>query len=495
VEARLLPRRLVGFRRWIQWKPQTASEMRRTEMNDRSERPGGWGFDDPSCIRCGECFHRCPELHLPIDVAKAEIEALRNGQDGGFVLQHCTTCFSCNLYCRNDGKPYQLILENWNRLYRERGAPPMYRFMCPTLEGSIFQMLEALMSEQERQVVEAWMNQEPKQTILLIGNYTHLYPFILGNSRLLDFFTPVDLLDHWEVGATLYQGGYLDVVRRIGEKCRQEFDSWNVKTVVPFLDAVHHMLCVVQPQEMGVAFDQEILNFNDWLLKTIDRGEIELRRGLDIKVTLHDNCFSKAGGDAYFDRARELIERTGCEIVEMEHVRCDSRCCGFGAGASWERNMNIPFDIFATSRAKFDEAEATGAEALVTYCTGCLYLLCAAKELFRSDLKVYHHVELVRMAMGEDLGVTQEMRARRAWDVIAIISYHMLLGLFRGSFEIRDLSFGEERWRDRRFWLFRLMRKLLATRAGRAAYRRIASFLMPRLRRKRPEFELRGAEM
>ena len=355
-------------------------------------------------------------------------------------------------------------------------------------------MLEKLMPEEERRLVEGWMNQEPRDTVLLVGNFTHLYPFVLGKSRLLSHFTPVVLLDHWEVGATLYQGGYLDVVKRIGEKCSADFNAWKVETVVPLLDAVHHMLSTVQPAQMGVQFDQKILNFNEWLLGTIDAGEIELTEKLGLKVTLHDNCFSKAGGEPYWSRAREVIERTGCEIVEMEHIGRDSRCCGFGAGASWERNISIPFDIFSTSRVKFDEAEATGAEALVTYCTGCLYLLCAAQELFQSDLKVYHHVELVRMAMGEDLGVTQQMRSRRAWDVIAIISYHMLLGLFRGPFEITNLSFGEKRWSDRRFLLLRLLRRILATRVGRAAYRKLALFLMPRLGRSRPEVVPGGAE-
>ena len=42
--------------------------------------------------------------------------------------------------------------------------------------------------------------------------------------------------------------------------------------------------------------------------------------------------------------------------------------------------------------------------------------------------------------------------------------------------------------------LLRVIRKVLATRAGRAAYRRIALFLMPRLSRSGPEVELRGAE-
>ena len=96
--------------------------------------------------------------------------------------------------------------------------------------------------------------------------------------------------------------------------------------------------------------------------------------------------------------------------------------------------------------------------------------------------------------MGEDLGVTQQMRTQRAWDVIAIITYHMVLALFRGPFEITNLSFGEKRWSDRRFLLLRLLRKILATRGGRAAYRKIALFLMPRLGRSRPEFDPSGVE-
>jgi Fe-S oxidoreductase len=463
-------------------------------MSDNTGRPRDQAFDNPACLRCGECFNLCPELHLPKDVAKREIEALRNGRNGEWVLQHCTTCFSCNLYCQNGCEPYQLILENWNRIYEQRGAPPIYRFLCPTLEGNIFQMLERLMPEEEASLVDGWVSREPSETILLVGNFTHLLPFILGNSRLLDYFTPVDLLDHWEAGATLYQGGYLDVVKRIGQKCKQEFDSWDVKTIVPFLDAVHHMLTRVQPREMGVAFNQRVVNFNEWLLETVDRGEIKLPRKLGMRITLHDNCFSKSGGDAYWNRARELIRRTGCDIVEMAHNRADSLCCGFGAGASWERNATIPFDIFRTSRAKFDEAESTGADALVTYCTGCLYLLWAARELFQSDLKVYHHVELVRMAMGEELDLAQEAHVRRAWDVIAIITYHMVLGLFRRPFQITDLSFGQERWRDRRFLLLRSLRKILDTGLGRAAYRRTARFLLPRLQRRRPDNPPRAAD-
>jgi len=444
-----------------------------------------FSFEEAACEQCGECFHRCPELHLPIPVAKKEIESLRKGQDGEFVLQHCTTCFSCNHYCPNQCHPYQLVLKNWNRIYRRRGAPPIYRFICPTMENSIFQMLEKLMTEEEKDLVEGWMNQAPGDTVLLIGNFTHLYPFILGDSRLLDHFTPVDLLDHWEAGATLYQGGYLDVVRSIGKECKRDFDQWKVKTVVPFLDAVEFMLSTVQPEEMGTSFDQEVINFNQWLLGKIENDEVGLSKKLDLTVTLHDNCFSKAGGAPYWDTARKLIQATGCRISEMAHIRENSLCCGFGAGASWRHNFRIPFDILATSRIKLEEAERSGAEALVTYCGGCLYLLWAARELFQSDLKIYHHIELVRMAMGEDLDAGQKLHIKRAWDVITIITFHLLAGFFHRPFKIQKLSFEEQKWKDKSQVFLRVMRKVFDTRIGRYVYRKTFLFLLPRLKTKK----------
>jgi len=166
--------------------------------------------------------------------------------------------------------------------------------------------------------------------------------------------------------------------------------------------------------------------------------------------------------------------------------------CGFGAGASWRHNVRIPFDILAASRIKLDEAERTGAEALVTYCGGCLYLLWAARELFQSDLKIYHHIELVRMAMGEDLDAGQTLHTKRAWDVITIITFHLIAGFFHRPFPIQKLSFGEEKWKDKRQVFLRLMRKVFDTRIGRYVYRKIFLFLLPRLKTKKIQASKQG---
>jgi len=438
-------------------------------------------FNVEACTLCGDCFSLCPELQLPKDIAIDEIKALIAGENTKHVLQHCTTCFSCNLICPNDCKPYQLILENWNSKYIKRGAPPIYRFVCPSMKSNIWQMLYVLMSKEEIGWIDKWMNQTNKESIFLVGNYTHILPFILGESKLLNYFTPVDLLDHWECGAYLYQGGYLDVVKRIGEKCKDDFKKWNTKKIVTFLDALHHVLTNTHPQEMGIDFSQNVIPFNQWCLNMLEKGEIKFTKQLNLNITIHDNCYSKTGGAIYWDPPRKILRLTGCKIMEMEHIRGDSLCCGFGAGASWTKNIHIAFDILKVAQIKLKEAEATGADVLVTYCGGCLYLLWAAREIFKSKLKVFHSFELIRMAMGESIDISQKIHIERAWDIISIISYPLFISIFHKPFYIEEITMDPKSLGSRKFILLRIMRWFLGFKLNRAIFRKLFLFMLPRL--------------
>ena len=398
-------------------------------------------FNKSECTRCGICFHKCPEMKLPLDTAKEEIYALINGQNGDYVLWQCASCFSCNAYCPNDCHPYQLILSSWNRLYNERGAPPTDKLVCPTVDGNLWQMLHVITPDEEKQQLRKW--QEPiedrdlrNKPILLVGNLAHIMPFILDESPILDNFNLYDALDQWECGGYLYQLGYLDVVKQVGMQCKKDFKKWSEDVVIiPVLDAVHHMLMEVYPEELGIEINQKITDFHDFLLNMLLNGQIKLGEGSDMPittVTIHDNCFSKASSK-YWDTARKIITECGFEIKEMEHIRNDSRCCGFGAGCSWETNSQIVFDIMQTSKEKLMEAKRTSADALVTYCGGCYFILWAANELFDTGLKIYHTFELVRMASGETLNSEQTLQKERAWDLIAIFTYNLIKGLFSSN--------------------------------------------------------------
>ncbi len=444
-------------------------------------------FHADSCDCCGICLHRCPVMQLPIKKAKEEIAALINGEDSPYALSRCTSCMSCNLYCPTGANPYSLIQLRWNDRYAKQGAPPLYRFVCPTMEPNIWQLLNVLLSEQEHAWISKWMDTVPEKDgeVFLVGNYLHLFPFIIGGSALLDHFTPIDRLDQWEGGAYLYQGGYLDLVRQIALRCRNDFESWGVKTVVPMLDAVYYIFTHVHPSEMGVEHTPEFVNFHDWLLEKMDSGEIPIKKRLGLTVTVHDNCYSKPFGDDLWDKHREILTRCGCTITEMEHAREDSLCCGFGKGASWTRNFSLPYEIIAEGAKKFKEAEATCADALVSYCGGCIYLLWAARELLGSRIDIYHSLEIVRMAMGEQIDYPRD-HIRRAWDVIAIITYQWLLSLFQNHFVIEEITFDKDRstFNPKKHRLLLVIRRLFDFSPVRKGYAYLFRLVMPYLSRK-----------
>ena len=438
-------------------------------------------FNKDACNLCGECFHQCPVLLLPIEESKKEMERLIEGKESKYILSKCNSCFSCNLYCPQQANPYQLILERWNDLYKIRGAPPLYRFVCPTEEPNIWQLLNIFLSNQEKKWVNKWVTHKPSpnENILLIGNYTHLFPFVIGGSKLLESYTPISRLDQWEGGAYLYQGGYLDTVQKIAKRCDSDFQNWGVQTVTHTLDAVHFIFSEVHPVEMGVTHEQKFINFNEWMLKQIENNKITISNKLNISVTVHDNCYSKAGGEAYWDVPRAILKKCGCDLIEMEHIRKDSLCCGFGAGASWVKNMSIPFDIISEGIKKFKEAEDTGAQALVTYCGGCLYLMWATKELMGSKIDLYHIIEIVRMANGEQLDYPRYHK-KRAWDIITIITYQLLISIFQNNFFIKKITYDKNLntfW-PKKYRVLRLIRLLFNISLVRKVYAKIFCLLM-----------------
>jgi len=427
-------------------------------------------FEETECDFCGECLVRCPELHLGEREAKAEMQRLVRSREPPSLLTRCSSCFSCNSYCPRDCRPYDLVLSRWNERYQRVGSPPVWKFLCPNETSNLWSTLHAILPEGARTIVEDWMTAEPSETIFLPGSFFHLVPELLAGSHLLQGVSVMDLPGHWECGAYLYQGGYLDVVRQIGAMVRDDLDRWGVKRVIVGLDSVHAMLTKVHPEENGIHFEQDILDFHEWLLDEIEDGRLRLERKLDLAVTVHDNCYAKVGGDRYFDQARRLLDLAGVEIEEMRHHRADALCCGFGRGAGWSSNWRIPFDILDGAATRIREAEATGTDILVTYCAGCFWLLLAAGELAKSRMRIVHLTELVREAMGEEVAFP---RRERAWDILAAMTHQIGRNLGRRNFWIRDVASEADpsEWRSRRQPVVRALRKGLGSGLGRSAFR------------------------
>jgi hypothetical protein len=79
---------------------------------------------------------------------------------------------------------------------------------------------------------------------------------------------------------------------------------------------------------------------------------------------------------------------------------------------------------------RLQEAEATGADILVTSCPACYIFLSLIKELTRGKIEVYHPLEMVQLAAGEPL---ISRTPQRCWDILAIATNIVLKWSFSGK--------------------------------------------------------------
>ena len=129
---------------------------------------------------------------------------------------------------------------------------------------------------------------------------------------------------------------------------------------------------------------QNVYHFSQYVEKLIAAKKLPLNNEFNHKVTYHDPChLGRHSG--VFDAPRNVIKKIkGAELVEMERTRENSRCCGAGGG------YKSQFNDFATAVAmeRIRDAEATGAEILITCCPFCVLNLTQGAKKLGSNIKV-----------------------------------------------------------------------------------------------------------
>ena len=96
----------------------------------------------------------------------------------------------------------------------------------------------------------------------------------------------------------------------------------------------------------------------------------------------------RRGTYGVYEQPRDVLKSIpGLKLVEMVRIKEYAWCCGAGGGVN-------EFSLW-TANERIQEAEATGAEAIVTACPWCEQNFMKAVKDSGSKLKVYDVVELV----------------------------------------------------------------------------------------------------
>jgi Fe-S oxidoreductase len=224
-------------------------------------------------------------------------------------------------------------------------------------------------------------------------------------------------------GGRAYQMGYKEDLLNQARQNMELFKKAGAEILVTGCADCYHAFKVLY-DKFGMKGDLEVLHTTEYLDRLLKEGKLKPTKEVDVRVTYHDPCHLGRLGEPYihwegreipghiriFDPPREFRRGTygiyepprdvlksipGLKFVEMDRIKEYAWCCGAGGGV---KETNPEFARW-TAGERIREAEATGAEALVTACPGCEQSFNNTIKENGSSLKVYDVVELLEQAV------------------------------------------------------------------------------------------------
>lgn len=168
-----------------------------------------------------------------------------------------------------------------------------------------------------------------------------------------------------------------DIARRMGdENLFQELAQHNIKTlkeheVTSIVTTCPHCFNMFKNEYPAFGGDFEVTHYTTFIYNLIRDGRLKIPEKQEREiVTYHDPCYL-GRQNGIFDAPRDILEMLGYEIVEMEHSKEKSLCCGAGGGAMFETKQRG--EKINTIRG--EEALNTGASTTMTSCPFCLLMM------------------------------------------------------------------------------------------------------------------------
>jgi len=129
-----------------------------------------------------------------------------------------------------------------------------------------------------------------------------------------------------------------------------------------------------------------------FVLNQLDGAELFADLAKSEKITYHDSCHLKRGVGVW-QEPRQLIEKSGHDLVEMAHA---DRCCGFGGSYSLTSHPDISKKIL---QDKVADIQASGATCVAMDCPGCMMQIRGGLEKAEVPVRAQHTIELLAEAL------------------------------------------------------------------------------------------------
>ena len=352
------------------------------------------------------------------------------------VIHTCTSCGSCDITCkvtRYNLEPLDHNIELKAEAVRQGKTLPAQKRMMEALAKEKTMIPGKAKADRGKWLKDTKVKDilKEKAQVLFYPGCKFSYDDELGKSALsalkilLKAGVDVGVMGSADMccAGRAYQMGFQDDFVKNAEANIKAFEKAGVQTIVtPCSDCYH----TFKRQYAKLGMKIEVLHTVEVLDRLIREGKLKFTKSVPLTVTYHDPCHLGRLGEPYvpwegkekkifnqvhtwepkrpryngaygiYDPPRSILKAIpGINLVEMERIREYTWCCGAGGGCS----ETYPEFSNWTAGERIAEANATGAEALVTACPWCEGNFKGAVDENGKKIKVLDIVELVERAL------------------------------------------------------------------------------------------------
>src|ERR671919_2417172 len=338
--------------------------------------------DLDACTKCGKCHAACPATNsgyplsprdLVLDLREvgwhsfAENRSVLGDPIRPETLWSCMQCMACVEICPV-GIEHVPIINHMRRALVERGE----------MDGQLQQTLETIYTSgnsfgESKRKRARWARgldfdvkdarKERADILWFVGDYASFDPRNQRASQALARILRAAGVDF----GILHDGERTagNDVRRVGEEgLWTSLAEENVATISGcsfdrILTSDPHSYNTLKNEYPQLGGSWTVLHHSELLLELLEAGRLSTRKGLGYRVTYHDPC-ALGRFNGVYDEPRAVLERLGCELVEMPRNRDNSFCCGAGGGRIWMQELRAE-GAQRPSESRIDEAVALGA--------------------------------------------------------------------------------------------------------------------------------------
>ncbi len=189
-------------------------------------------------------------------------------------------------------------------------------------------------------------------------------------------------------GNPLASSGQIEAFESTVKSNVTAFKEAEAKKVITSCACCYNVLKFDYPKVAG-DLDFEVLHITEFLAGLIAEGRIKPQKALNEKVTYQDPCHLARLGGKVIKEPRAVIQSIpGVELVEMEGRKKDTQCCG-------RYPVELPELSMLTGTNRIRDAQAVGANTVVTACSFCDWNLKRAEKSIETGIRVTDIVEIL----------------------------------------------------------------------------------------------------